>query len=226
MDQQPLTQQLQLDWQEIETVFLDMDGTLLDLYFDNHFWLEHIPKRLAEKQAQPLEQAREQLMSLYHSKRGTLDWYCIDYWSAQLGLDILALKSEVEHLIRFHPHVEEFLHWLRESGREVALVTNAHPGTLNFKLERIPLAHYFSHLISSHHFGYPKESQEFWQRLMTHLPFNPQHTLFIDDSESVLQAARDFGIGHVIAISHPDSQAEGKNFEDFVAISNFAELAR
>ncbi len=218
--------QLELDWQQIDTVFLDMDGTLLDLYFDNHFWLEHIPKRYAEKQAQPLELAREQLMALYHSRRGTLDWYCIDYWSGQLGLDILALKEEVEHLIRFHPHVEEFLHWLQLSGRDIALVTNAHPGTLHFKLERVPLANYFSHLISSHNLGHPKESQEFWHQLMLHLPFDPARTLFVDDSESVLQAARDFGVAHVVAISHPDSQAEGKNLDDFVAIANFAQLAR
>ncbi|HBT55971.1 MAG TPA: haloacid dehalogenase, partial [Pseudomonas sp.] len=32
-----------LNWNAIDTVLLDMDGTLLDLHFDNHFWLEHMP---------------------------------------------------------------------------------------------------------------------------------------------------------------------------------------
>lgn len=30
-------------WKEIDTVLLDMDGTLLDLNFDNHFWKEFVP---------------------------------------------------------------------------------------------------------------------------------------------------------------------------------------
>ena len=37
------------DWENIETVLLDMDGTLLDLHFDNHFWLQHVPVCYAEK---------------------------------------------------------------------------------------------------------------------------------------------------------------------------------
>ena len=37
-----------LPWPDIDTVLLDMDGTLLDLHFDNHFWLELLPQRYAE----------------------------------------------------------------------------------------------------------------------------------------------------------------------------------
>ncbi|MCP4043692.1 MAG: haloacid dehalogenase, partial [Gammaproteobacteria bacterium] len=34
-----------INWNSIHTVLLDMDGTLLDLHFDNQFWLEHVPLR-------------------------------------------------------------------------------------------------------------------------------------------------------------------------------------
>ena len=34
-----------VEWSKIDTVFFDMDGTLLDLHFDNYFWLE--PNSLA-----------------------------------------------------------------------------------------------------------------------------------------------------------------------------------
>ena len=37
-----------LPWHAIDTVLLDMDGTLLDLHYDNHFWMEHLPQRYAE----------------------------------------------------------------------------------------------------------------------------------------------------------------------------------
>lgn len=219
-----MAQQQILDWKQIDTVFLDMDGTLLDLYFDNHFWLEHLPQRFAENASMDIEEARAHLRQLYESRQGTLDWYCIDYWGDKLGLDILTLKEEVDHLIRMHPHVEEFLHLLRETGKTVALVTNAHPGTLAFKLERIPLADYFTHLVSSHEFGYPKESQQFWESLQKHLAFERDRTLFIDDSEAVLCSAREYGIGHLVAISHPDSQRPGQALDDFISISNFSEL--
>jgi hypothetical protein len=33
-----------IDWSEIETVMLDMDGTLLDLSFDNYFWRSVVPE--------------------------------------------------------------------------------------------------------------------------------------------------------------------------------------
>ena len=36
-----------VDWESVDTVLLDMDGTILDLRFDNWFWLELIPRRYA-----------------------------------------------------------------------------------------------------------------------------------------------------------------------------------
>ena len=38
-----------MKWDSIETFFLDMDGTLLDLAYDNYFWHKHIPKVYAKK---------------------------------------------------------------------------------------------------------------------------------------------------------------------------------
>ena len=34
-----------IDWNAIDTVLFDMDGTLLDLYYDNYFWHEYLPER-------------------------------------------------------------------------------------------------------------------------------------------------------------------------------------
>ncbi|KEP73664.1 nucleotidase, partial [Microbacterium sp. SUBG005] len=34
---------LNIDWQAVDTVLLDMDGTLLDLAFDNYFWQKLVP---------------------------------------------------------------------------------------------------------------------------------------------------------------------------------------
>jgi FMN phosphatase YigB (HAD superfamily) len=75
-------------WGDINTVFLDMDGTLLDLNFDNHFWLEHVPLRYAEARGLAPAAAKAELLERYRSREGTLEWYCVDHWSRELGLDI------------------------------------------------------------------------------------------------------------------------------------------
>ena len=38
-------------WMRVETVLLDLDGTLLDLAFDNYFWRERVPAAYAAARA-------------------------------------------------------------------------------------------------------------------------------------------------------------------------------
>jgi putative hydrolase of the HAD superfamily len=132
-----------IDWNQIDTILLDMDGTLLDLHFDNYFWLEHVPRRFAERQGCSLEQAKDELATRYRSVEGTLEWYCVDHWSRELGLDIALLKAEVDHLIAVHPHVINFLDAVRSLDKRVALVTNAHQKALGLKMERTKIAWLF-----------------------------------------------------------------------------------
>lgn len=213
-----------LAWESIDTVFLDMDGTLLDLHFDNHFWQEHVPLRYSEKHAISVSDAKQVLYPRFRAMEGTIDWYCVDYWTRELGLDIKALKHELEHLIRVHPHVSEFLQALRASGRRIALLTNAHHKVVDLKMATTGLAEHFDHLICAHAFRVPKEDPEFWLRLAAEDRFDPARTLFVDDSLPVLRAARDYGIRHLRAVRLPDSKAPPKHTEDFTAIESFDEL--
>jgi FMN phosphatase YigB (HAD superfamily) len=127
---------MQLDWNDIDTVLLDMDGTLLDRHFDDHFWLEHVPKRYAARHNIPLGEAKELLYRLFRSQENTLNWTDLDYWTERLGLDIPLLKREVDHLIAVHPFVVEFLLFLKRYGKGVYLVTNAHGKTLSLKMQK------------------------------------------------------------------------------------------
>ena len=213
-----------LPWQDIETVFLDMDGTLLDLHFDNHFWQEHVPLRYAEKHAMSVDDAKQVLYPRFRSVEGTIDWYCVDYWSRELGLDINALKRELEHLIQVHPHVAEFLETLRGTGRRIALLTNAHHKVIDLKMSSTGLAKHFDHLICAHAFRVPKEDPQFWPQLAAQDHFKPESTLFVDDSLPVLRAARGYGIRHLRAVRLPDSKAPPKQTEEFIAIESFTEL--
>jgi putative hydrolase of the HAD superfamily len=213
-----------LPWNDIQTVFLDMDGTLLDLPFDNHFWLEHVPLRYAQRHALTVDAAKQLLYPRFRSVEGTIDWYCVDYWSRELGLDITALKHELGHLIRVHPHVVEFLRALRATGRRVALLTNAHHKVIDLKMNSTGLGEQFDHLICAHTFRVPKEDPRFWPRLAARDRFRTDSTLFVDDSLPVLRAARDFGVRHLRAVCLPDSKAPRKQTGEFVGIENFTEL--
>ena len=213
-----------LDWNDIDTVFLDMDGTLLDLHYDNHFWLEHVPRRFAEANKLTLEESKAELMPRYKKAEGTLDWYCVDYWSKELGLDIALLKEEVDHLISVFPFVVDFLAALRAQNKRMTLVTNAHGKALKLKMDRTQLGGYFDRLICSHDLGLPKEHDPFWETLQTIEPFDKKRTLLIDDSLPVLRSAKRYGFTHLLAVYHPDSKAPPKEVEEFQAIRSFRDI--
>lgn len=212
-----------INWEKIETVLLDMDGTLLDLHFDNHFWREHVMHKYSEAHGIPLDRVRPSLLRRMREKQGTLDWYCLDFWSKELQLDVLALKKEVGHLIRIHPYAEEFLQSLR-GRRPLTLVTDAHPDVLQLKLQHTGISIYFDNIISSHEFKQPKESPLFWQHLQRRLNFKPEKTLLIEDSSNVINTAKQFGIGHLLAITQPDSREIQNRFTEIPAIRNFGEI--
>jgi len=213
-----------IEWNNIETVLLDMDGTLLDLNFDNHFWLEFVPSRYAEKNQLSIEQAKQQLVPQFKEMEGKLEWYCLDYWSKTLKLDIAGLKAEIAGLISVLPHVVEFLEAVQHSSRRIILVTNAHRASLDLKMGKTCLQPFFDQIISSHDYGCPKETQAFWSQLDKQQAFNNENTLLVDDSLAVLKSARLYGIKHLISISKPDSQQQKRDISEFLAIEDFREL--
>jgi putative hydrolase of the HAD superfamily len=213
-----------LPWDRIATVLLDMDGTLLDLRYDNHFWLEHVPRRYAEARGLPLAAARAELLERYRRAEGTLDWYCVDYWSRELGLDIPLLKEEVDHLIAVHPHVIGFLEAVRVPPRRSLLVTNAHGASIGIKFRRTPLAAHFDRVVSAHDLGVPKEDPDFWRRLAAVEPFDPARTLLVDDSLAVLRSARAFGVARLLAVRRPDSGQPERAEAEFPAIDDFRQI--
>ena len=213
-----------IDWNEIDTVLLDMDGTLLDRHFDDHFGLEHVPRRYAEKNGMTHEAAKDKLHRMFRSQENTLNWTDLDYWSSQLGLDIPVLKEEIDHLIAVHPFVTEFLLYLRQHGKAIYLVTNAHGKTLNLKLRKTKLGPYFDGIVSAHDLGLPKEDPAFWGKLQEKIPYEAQRALLGEDSETNLETARLFGIKYLIYVARYSSQAAVAASERFTSIRYFSQL--
>jgi HAD superfamily hydrolase (TIGR01509 family) len=213
-----------LDWQEIETVFLDLDGTLLDLHFDNHFWLHYVPQCYASRHALTYTEAHSQLMGRFKNAKGTLNWYCVDFWSRELSLNIEQMKHEMSDKIAVRPEVREFLQSLRDTGKRVVLVTNAHPASLSLKMKKTGLDAYFDRMINAHDLGLAKEHDGFWKSLHELEPFDPAHTLLIDDNLEVLSSAEHYGIKYLLAIRQPDSQADEVETQHFHAVHRFTEV--
>ncbi|CAG1023168.1 5'-nucleotidase [Patescibacteria group bacterium] len=213
-----------IEWQKIDTVLLDMDGTLLDLNFDNHFWKEFVPLKFAELHDLTVQQAKEQLVPRFKSMEGKLEWYCLDYWSKELQLDIAGLKTEIAELIIVMPHVIEFLEKIKQTSKRLILVTNAHRDSLNLKMEKTCLHTFFDQIISSHDVGFAKEQPEFWTVLEQKHGLNKDSTVLVDDSLAVLNAAENYGLAYIVAVSQPDSKQEKKHTAHYLAINDFRDL--
>ena len=220
----PSSESAIIDWRGIDHVLLDMDGTILDLAFDNYFWSELVPQRYAVLHGLSVEVAIKQLAPQFEDARGRLDWYCLDYWSRLTGLDIAALKREIRHRIAPLPGSAEFIRAVRDSGRQLWMVTNAHRHSWELKMEQTGFAPHFHRILSSHDFGAPKEDPRFWPALRAQHLFEPSRAIFVDDSLPVLREALNHGFAHVVAIRHPDTQSPKRAMEGFSAVDRLQEL--
>lgn len=213
-----------IDWSQIDTILLDMDGTLLDLHYDDYFWQEYLPEEYARLNGIDTQEAKHRLEPKFKAMEGKLEWYCLDYWSKELQINIPELKSRIAHMIAIHDGVLDFLHAARQWKKTILLVTNAHPNVLSLKMQHTQLEHQFDQIISSHHFGLPKENPEFWHRLIDKHYFEPKRTLFIDDSYSVLRSAQKFGIQNLLSIEKPSTKKPIRTSDEFVMLSSFRDL--
>lgn len=213
-----------VNWQAFDTVLLDMDGTLLDRHFDDYFWEQYLPEQYAEKHGLDLNVARQQLLGLYKKREGTLEWTDLDFWSEKLGLDIPELKVRIDHLIAVHPFVIDFLGFLKNSGKNVHLVTNAHSKTLDIKMRKTAIGGYFDRIVCSAEVGLAKEAPEFWIRLENLLKFDPARTLLADDTEKVLHAAADYGLAGLVFVAKPSCQRPIVYSAQYPSIVYFKEL--
>lgn len=211
-------------WDHITWVLLDMDGTLLDKYFDDYFWETLVPEEFGRQRGLSLDAAKKEVYARYQREEGTLNWTDIDFWSRELDLDIPALKVSIRHLIEVHPDAEDFLKFLRQAKKRVALVTNAHWKTLDLKMNHVGLLGYFDEVISSFDLGVPKEDLRFWEILANRLHFDPAHTLLVDDNADVLTTARNYGLRYLIFKAKSSSQLPPEPHPDFIAVESFHEL--
>jgi putative hydrolase of the HAD superfamily len=212
-----------MDIRDYQTVLLDLDGTLLDLSFDDQFWTERVVSAYAAEQAIDFDEAFAYVLRLMTAQAGQLSWYDFDHWQRALAIDLESLQSQSADRVRTRPGTIEFLEYLQRTGAHVILATNAHPKVLDFKFEALQrqapkFVDYFDEIISSHAIGFPKESVSFWQEMHRKIAFDPGLSVLIDDNLAVLAQARLFGVKGLIGITQPNLDLPPRTVDGFAAV--------
>ncbi|HMS82516.1 MAG TPA: HAD hydrolase-like protein [Nitrospira sp.] len=212
------------DWSQIDDVLLDMDGTLLDRHFDNFFFEEELPRRYAVLHSLSFDEARDRLMTMYRSVEGELAWTDLNYWTRRVGIDVVAMHKELNHMIGFLPGAEDFLLSLRRYGKRVTIITNAHSTGVSVKVAKTGLDQYVDRIVDAFEVGYLKMRPEYWPNCQRLLGFDPARSFFMDDDEGCLIAAQAFGVAHLVHSARSSSQLPPVPLPQFLSITGFAPL--
>ena len=219
----PLTPHV-VDWSQIDDVLLDMDGTLLDRHFDNFFFEEELPRRYALLHGLELAESRDRLMAMYRSVEGELAWTDLHYWTQRVGIDVVALTKELDHMIGFLLGAEEFLLHLRQLGKRVTIVTNAHESGVAIKVAKTGLDRHVDRIVNAFEVGYLKMRPEYWPSCQRLLGFDPTRSLYMDDDEGSLVAAKEFGVAYLLHSAKSSSQLPPAPLTQFVSVTGFYPL--
>jgi GMP/IMP 5'-nucleotidase len=217
-------QQPSLDWDRIDDVLLDMDGTLLDRHFDNFFFEEELPRRYAAMQGLSFEAAHDRLMAMYRSVEGELAWTDLHYWTKRVGIDVVAMHKELDYMIGFLPGAEAFLRELRARGKRIIVLTNAHQAGVAVKSAKTGLDRYVDRIVDAFEVGYLKMRPEYWPACQQLVEFNPTRSLYVDDDESCLGAARQFGIAGIVHSAKSSSKLPPIHSSRFTSVEQLSQL--
>lgn len=215
---------LAIEWSDIDDVLLDMDGTLLDRHFDNFFFEEELPRRYAAMHGLAFEESRARLMAMYRSVERELDWTDLRYWTARVGIDVVAMTKELDGMIGFLPDAPGFLARLRSQSKRVTVVTNAHPTGVAIKAAKTGVDRQVDRIVDAFQVGYLKMRPEYWPVCRRVVGFDPKRTLYVDDDEECLAAASDFGVRYVVHRAKSSSRLPPAPSPRFPSIDDFAML--
>lgn len=211
-----------VDWSQIDDVLLDMDGTLLDRHFDNFFFEEELPRRYAALHGLSFELARERLMSMYQSVEGELAWTDLHYWTERVGIDVVGMHKELDHMIGFLPGAVDFLDGLRTRGKRITVLTNAHRAGVAVKTAKTGLDRQVDRIVDAFEVGCLKMRSEYWPVCQRLVKFDPERSLYVDDDESCLDAARRFGIKAIFHSAKSSTQLPAVPSRSFASVEQLS----
>jgi len=206
-------------------ILLDIDGVLLDLSFDNLFWQELIPLKLASSKNISIEEAKTEIKKTASKIYGTLPWYELEFWESRYDIDFLSVANKHSSKINFLPDSEKILQQLASLDKRIILLTNCDPRLLNIKANAVPFMQYVDGCISSVEIGAVKENQNFWGPAFRYFNINPNFSLFADDNLYVVNSAIKAGIKNSFQVLEPTGDGSIINKPDAtLTIRNISDL--
>lgn len=213
-------------WQEKQHILFNLD-TLLDYSAEQYFWSELLPKAYSSRKQLSLEQAKLFIQSELAEQNGTLNFYCIDYWQAKLGVDVLLLQQQHASQLKFKPYAEKFLFYLdnlkSEHKFKMHVISNEHPKALDVKIRATGLDCFFDKIESSYSYGFLRESKEFWHKYLVNSKIATSSAILFDDNYTVLHNALTSGL-KVVAVNKLMEQLDQNNLSGVTQIDNFGAL--
>ena len=213
-----------VDWDRVHDVLLDMDGTLLDRHFDNFFFEEELPRRYAAKEGLQFDVSRDRLMAMYRSVEGELAWTDLEYWTGRVGIDVVGMHRELQHMIGFLPGAQQFLEAVRAKGKRIVVLTNAHHTSVAVKSAKTGLDRYVDRIVDAFEVGYLKMRPEYWPACRRLVGFDPSRSLYVDDDESCLDAASRYGIAAIVHSAKSSSQLPPERSSNFPSVEHLSVL--
>ncbi len=212
------------DWDKIDTVLLDMDGTLIDKRHEDDFWGEDVPKAYAKKKGISLETAKQIAYKKYHAIEGTYDWSDVGHWEKEFGVKLWGIKKESVMKMRLHPHTLRFLKFLKKNKKKVYLVTASMPRDLKMKLKHLKMTEYFDKIYTQFDINETKTTKQFWIKLQKVNGYDNDRTLLAEDTEAVTNAAKLAGIRWFIYKSLYSSKKPPVTPKGFFCVRHFDEV--
>ncbi len=163
-------------------------------------------------------------MAMYRSVEGELAWTDLHYWTKRVGIDVVAMHQELDHMIGFLPGAEAFLSELRAKGKRITVLTNAHHAGVVVKSAKTGLGRYVDRIVDAFEVGYLKMRPEYWPTCKRLVGFNPARSLYVDDDESCLGAAKQFGIAGIVHSAKSSSQLPPAHSTRFASIEQLSQL--
>ncbi|MGC9117316.1 MAG: HAD family hydrolase, partial [Conexivisphaera sp.] len=182
--------------ERIRVLSLDLDGTVIDRGFAEHFWMEFIPKLYAELRGIDLADAKRQVYSAYDEVGpGDVRWYMPEYWLNRFGIDAdpRALILENTGWMRIYPDAEALLSQL---NGEYTVIASTNSARIFAEVYQEALDIRFDFILSCvSDFGIARKNAEFYGRVAEALGVDPREILHVgDDPERDVEAALEAGL--------------------------------
>jgi len=165
----------------LEIISFDLDGTLVDLEYNDLIWFKEIPELVAKKKKISFEKSLKLIHEEY-TKLGEhdLNWYDINYWISYFGIEISPNKifEKYEPQVKIYPEVIPLLEELKKNF--ILIVITAMPREfLVPKMKK--LEKYFKFSFSALSDFKELKNSEIYSKISKAIKVHPEQILHVGD---------------------------------------------